>query len=115
MAFLWTRATTWFAMMFLRANPAPSFICGGSRMDLTLAPTKFTVCGYLPQTAAFTMLALYIGTLYLSMMASVTAAQTTVNPVVYSTPAASLSSGTIMVSSFPSFFTSTRVSSSSVT
>ena len=113
MAFLLTRETTWLAMMFLRANPAPSLFWGTSRMDLTLAPWNVMVWGYLPQTAALTMLALYIGTSKVSMMASVVAAAVTVNPVVYSTPAFILSSGTMTTRFFPPDFTLTTVSSPS--
>ena len=82
-------------------------------MDLTLAPWNVIVWGYLPQTAALTMLALYIGMSKVSMMASVVAAAVAVNPVVYSIPAFILSSGTMTTMFFPPDLTVTVVPSPS--
>ena len=73
------------------------------------------VWGYLPQTAALTMFALYMGMSKVSMMASVVAAATAVNPVVYSIPAFILSSGTMTTMFFPSDLTWETVPSPSYT
>ena len=114
MALLPDRATMWLAMMFLRAYPAPSFSCGTSRIDFRLEFWKLMVCGYLPQTAALTMLAWNMSTSNSSRMTCVTAAAAAVKPVVYSTPASNLVSGTMMIIFFPSIKVLTSVSSSLV-